>query len=129
MLDIMRRRLLLFVSIAAAAVVADETAVFSVLKSTVQLGKQPEGFYLVPTNQLLRRWGRLSLIAGRPVDMAFDSHRRTLAVLNWKSVLVLDGASGTRLGEVESPATSYAGIAFRPGDRELWASETSSRDK
>jgi YVTN family beta-propeller protein len=129
MLDIMRRRLLLLVLIAAAAVVADETAVFSVLKSTVRLGKQPEGFYLVPTNQLLRPWGRLSLIAGRPVDMAFDSHRRTLAVLNWESVLVLDGASGTRLGEVESPATSYAGIAFRPGDREIWASETSSRDK
>ncbi|MGA1996711.1 MAG: alkaline phosphatase family protein [Bryobacteraceae bacterium] len=125
----MRRRLLLLVLLAAAAVIADETRVFPILASTVRLGKQPEGFYLVPTNQLLRPWGRLSLIAGRPVDMAFDSHHRTLAVLNWRSVLLVDGVSGVRLAEVESRATSYAGIAFRPGDREVWASEASGEDR
>jgi YVTN family beta-propeller protein len=125
----MRRKLLFLVLLAAAAVIADETRVFPILASTVRLGKHPDGFYLVPTNQLLRPWGRLSLLPGRPVDVAFDSHRRTLAVLNWRSVLLIDGVSGSRLAEVESPATSYAGIAFRPGDRELWASETSGEDR
>src|ERR1017187_1009918 len=110
----------------AAAVVADQTAVFSILKSNAAPGKQAGGFYLLPTNQLLRPWGEQTLIAGRPVDMTFDSQKRVLAVLNWRGVLFLDGSTGARLApEVQSRATSYAGIAFRPGDRELWASEAS----
>ena len=39
----------------------------------------------------------------------------------------MDGTSGAQLASVKSRATSYTGIAFRPGDRELWASETTSR--
>lgn len=108
----------------AAALVARETAVFSVLKSAARIGRQPEGYYLLPTDQLLRPWGEQALFAGRPVDMTFDSAKRVLAVLNWRSVQVLDGSTGVQVGEVRARATSYTGVAFRPGDRELWASET-----
>ena len=120
----MRTPIVCGILLAGAALVAQEAGVFTALKTTAGLGKQAAGYYLVPTNQLLRPWGEQSMIAGRPVDMAFDSQKRILAVLNWRSVMLLDGSTGTPISEVRSRSTSYAGIAFRPGNRELWASET-----
>ncbi len=111
-------------TLGGVVLVARDTPIFSALKTSVGLGKQPEGYYLVPTNQLLRPWGEQTVIAGRPVDMVFDSARRILAVLDTRSVLLLDGATGAKLAEIPARSTSYAGIAFRPGNRELWASET-----
>jgi YVTN family beta-propeller protein len=72
---------------------------------------------------LLRPWGEQSLIPGRPVDMTFDSMKRFLAVLNTRAIFLLDGTTGAVLKQIATRSTSYAGIAFRPGDRELWASE------
>ncbi len=109
---------------AAAVLIGQEGGLFSILQSNARIGLQGEGFYLLPTNQLLRPWGEQAVIKGRPVDLAFDSHKRLLAVLNWRSVMLRDGTSGAPLADIRSRATSYAGIAFRPGDRELWASET-----
>ena len=97
---------------------------FSALQSAARIGRQPAGFYLLPTSQLLRPWGEQTLFAGRPVDMTFDSARRVLAVLNWRGVEIRDGSTGTPVAEIKTRSTSYTGIAFRPGDRELWASET-----
>ena len=103
---------------------ARESALFSVLKSDAALGKQAGGYYLLPTNQLLRPWGEQALIPGRPVDLAFDSEKRLLAVLNWRGVLLVDGSTGAQLAEIKTRSTSYTGVAFRPGDRELWTGET-----
>jgi YVTN family beta-propeller protein len=61
------------------------------------------------------------------VDMAFDAEKKSLAVLNSSSVMLMDGSTGVPVDEVKSRTTSYAGIAFRPGGRELWASETTRR--
>lgn len=116
----------LFPVLAVAALIASEPVLFPLLKSTVSLGKQAGGFYLLPTNQLLRPWGEQTPIKGRPVDVAMDSRKHLLAILNWRGVLLVDAASGAQIAEVRSRATSYIGIAFRPGDREVWASETSS---
>ncbi len=110
---------------AGATLLAWQSPLFPLLKSTVLPGRQSEGFYLVPTQQLLKPWGEQMLIPGRPVDMTFDSAGRILAVLNMRSILLLDSPSGATLGEIKTKSTSYAGIAFRPGTRELWASETS----
>src|SRR5438552_3815209 len=107
----------------ALALIGKETGAFSVLKSTAVIGKQPAGFYLLPTNQLLRPWGEQALIQGRPVDMTFDSGKRVLAVLNTRTIVLFDGSNGTQLAEIKARSTSYTGVAFRPGDRELWASE------
>src|SRR5207248_6137539 len=108
----------------ATGLVAKDAAVFSILKSLVPLGKQSGGIYLLPTNQLLRPWGEQTVIPGRPVDMTFDPQKRILAVLNTRSLLLLDGSTGTRVAEIAAKSTSYTGIAFRLGARELWASET-----
>jgi YVTN family beta-propeller protein len=120
----MRKPLYALLTLSALALAAQQTALFPVLKSTIFLGKQPGDFFLVSTSQMLRPWGELTAIPGRPVDMTFDSHRRLLAVLNTRALLLLDPASGAKIAEVAARTTSYAGIAFRPGDRELWASET-----
>ena len=39
---------------AVAALIATEPVLFSVLKNSVSLGKEPGGFYLLPTKLLLR---------------------------------------------------------------------------
>jgi YVTN family beta-propeller protein len=111
-------------ALAGAALIAKEAGVFPALKSQAALGKQAEGLYLVPTSQMLHPWGELTVIPGRPVDMVYDSQKRILAVLNTRDVLLLDGASGAKLATVPAKTTSYTGLAFRPGNRELWASET-----
>ncbi|HTM50674.1 MAG TPA: alkaline phosphatase family protein [Bryobacteraceae bacterium] len=119
----MRRLPILCVGLALAILGAKETGVFALLKSDAAIGRQAGGVFLVPTNQLLQPWGEQTLFPGRPVDLAFDSKKRILAVLNTRSVLLMDGATGAQIAEIKSRSTSYAGIAFRPGDRELWASE------
>jgi hypothetical protein len=118
-----RKTLLILAAVAAAAVVARESAVFSLLQSDAAIGQQAAGYYLLPTNQLLRPWGEPALLAGRPVDLAFDSTKRLLAVLNWRGILIMDPKTGAQLAEIKSRSTSYAGVAFRPGDREIWAGE------
>ncbi len=120
----MRKLILCTFVLAAIALLAQQSGIFPVLKSTVAMGKQPGGFFLLPPNQLLRPWGEQTVIPGRPVDMTYDSQRRILAVLNTRSILLLDGSTGTKVADIATRNTSYAGIAYRPGDRELWASET-----
>jgi YVTN family beta-propeller protein len=119
----MRKLIVVAILAAGAALVAREAAVFGILKSDARIGRQEGGFYLLPTSQLLRPWGEQAVIPGRPVELAYDSSKRLLAVLNWRSVLLRDGSTGTQVAEIKSRATSYTGLAFRPGDRELWASE------
>ena len=115
---------LLLAVCAGVLVIARESDIFPTLQSTASIGKQKPDFYLLPTNQLLRPWGEQALINGRPVDMAFDSRKHLLAVLNWRGISLLDATSGAELAQIPSRATSYLGIVFRPGDREIWASET-----
>jgi YVTN family beta-propeller protein len=119
----MRRPIFATAFLAGLAMLAQQPALFPTLRSTAPLGRHSEGFYLLPTNQVVRPAGQQTVVTGRPVDMAFDSRKKLLAILNWRSVMLLD-AAGNKLAEVPSRSTSYTGIAFRPGDRELWASET-----
>ncbi|MEO8370719.1 MAG: bifunctional YncE family protein/alkaline phosphatase family protein [Candidatus Solibacter sp.] len=120
----MRKPILCALALAAVALLGQQTALFPVLKSTVRIGKQPGGFWLLTPNQLIRPWGEQTVIPGRPVDMTYDSAHRILAVLNTRAIHLLDGSTGAKLADIPTRTTSYAGIAFRPGDRELWASET-----
>jgi YVTN family beta-propeller protein len=108
---------------AAGIATAWQAGIFAVIRNLASAGRQADGAYLLPTHQLLRPWGRQTMIPGRPVDMAFDADKRILAVLDGNQVLLLEAASGARTSAIPARATSYAGVAFRPGTRELWASE------
>src|SRR5260370_35302423 len=124
----MRKPVLCTFALAAAVLLAQQSGIFPVLRSNVAMGKQPGGFFLLPPNQLLRPWGEQTVIPGRPVDMTYDSQRRILAVLNTRSILLMDGSTGTKLAEIATRTTSYAGIAYRPGDRELRPSHPSPNE-
>ena len=98
---------------------------FPTLKSTAKIGRQPAGFFLLPTNQLLQPWGEQVAMKGRPVDAALDSSERLLAVLNSRGIDIFDAHSSAPLGSVKTKSSSYTGIAFRPGANEIWTGETS----
>jgi YVTN family beta-propeller protein len=93
------------------------------LVSTALLGRQPDGSFLLANSQLIRPWGTQTFFKGRPVDLAFDPAKRLLAVLSGREVLLLEAASGSVLDRVEAKTTSYAGVAFSPDGKQLWASE------
>lgn len=102
------------------------SAAVGLLASTALIGKQPDGQVLVATNQLLRPWEQSSPMAGRPVEIAVDAGLGLTAVLNTRGVHLLDMATGVEVARAASNATSYTGLAFRPGaTREIWISETS----
>lgn len=119
-----------YLSLAAVAVLAMAAAgaapgLFPILKSKVNIGRQPAGFYVLPTNQLLRPWGEQTAFPGRPVDSALDSGKRLLAVLNTREIDIFDAQTAALLGTARTKPSSYTGIAFRPNASELWSSETS----
>jgi YVTN family beta-propeller protein len=117
----MRRAFWVVLAVAAIALYSQRNELM--LSSTALLGKQAGDYWIVATNQLLRPWGQQSLMQGRPIEAVFDSKKRILAVLNSRGVNLLDGATGTEVARIASRSTSLTGLAFRPGDRELWASE------
>jgi len=54
-----------------------------------QVGPQPDGSILVPTNQLLRPAGFQIVFPGRPVDLALSPDGKWLAVLNKNSLALI----------------------------------------
>ncbi len=110
--------------VCAVAAVAAPVALFPVLPSNVTIGKQADASFLLPTSQLLRPWGQEIALKGRPVDAAFDTDARVMAVVNTDSVDLFDVASAGAVGSFPLKVSSYAGVAFRPESRELWVSET-----
>ena len=92
------------------------------INSRAFAGKQPDGSWLVVTQQVLRPWREQHFIKGRPVDLAFNATKSKLAILNLDGIELMDEDSGAQ-EQIKTRSTSYCGIAFRPGDHELWASE------
>ena len=121
---VVSRKLLFVAAAALVCLAAAPKVIFPILKSNARIGKQEGGFYLLPTNQLLQPWGEQSMIKGRPVDAALSSNKLLLAVLNTRGVSLFHASSGAPLAEIAVDGTSLAGVAFQPGDREIWASET-----
>ncbi|MCX6611315.1 MAG: bifunctional YncE family protein/alkaline phosphatase family protein [Acidobacteria bacterium] len=105
------------------AVVAALGAASAPMISTTLLGRQVDGSFLLVNHQLVKPWGTQIFFKGRPVDMAFDPSKRWLAVLSGTEVVILDGTSGSVVDRAKSKTTSYAGIAFSPDGKEIWASE------
>jgi DNA-binding beta-propeller fold protein YncE len=92
----------------------------------VQLGVQPDGTILVPTNQVLTPIGAVRRTEGaRPKDLALSPDGRTLAVLATTRVAFYD-LNGTPAGEV--PLSGGAlGIAWAPDGRTVYASGSNGR--
>jgi YVTN family beta-propeller protein len=77
---------------------------------------------IVPTNQVLSPIGRQVEYTGRPTDLALSPDGRWLAVLDFQSVLIVDPVEGKVVSQVRHQDGSYAGLAFTPDGRRLYAS-------
>src|SRR2546427_12273672 len=60
----------------------------------LQVGVQPDGRIVVPTNQILKPAGKQVTFPGRPVDMALCEQGQTLVVKNMQSLVFIDAATG-----------------------------------
>ncbi|MBM3460373.1 MAG: hypothetical protein FJX77_17775, partial [Armatimonadetes bacterium] len=92
----------------------------------IQLGQQPDGSSVVPTNQRVTPVGRVESLAGaRPKDVAFSPDGKTVAVLATGRVAfyTVDGAPA---GQV-SLTTGALGVAFSPDGGVLYASTSAGK--
>src|SRR4051812_18727560 len=64
-------------------------------RDRLQVGVQPGGRIVVPTNQILQPAGRPVTFPGRPVDLLLTDGGRTLVAKNMRDLLFLDPADGT----------------------------------
>ena len=94
----------------------------ALLPNNLFTGQNFNGLDFTVTNQLLHPSGRQTPIQGRPVDIAIAADGGKLAVLNSNRVDIFDSLTGQLLGAMNTGSATYAGIAFRPGTAELWAS-------
>ncbi len=94
-----------------------------------QVGPQPDGSLLVPSNQLLRPAGFQISLPGRPVDLALSPDEKYLAVKNRKSldlIRVNDRVIMQTLPYGRSGA-SFHGICFSADGRRIYVSDAKDR--
>lgn len=87
-----------------------------------RIGAADPNRIIVPTNQVLSPIGRQVEYIGRPTDLALSPDGRWLAVLDFQSVLLIDPVAGKVVSQVRHQDGSYAGLAFTPDGRRLYAS-------
>ena len=84
---ITKRLILVLQLVLPASVCADD-------RDQRQVGLQPDGRILVPTNQFLRPAGKQVTFPGRPVDLLLIDEGRTLVAKNMRDLVFIDVASG-----------------------------------
>src|SRR4051795_6504281 len=63
-------------------------------RDRLQVGVQPDGRIVVPTNQILQPAGKQVTFPGRPVDLLLIEDGKTLVAKNMKNLVFIDAASG-----------------------------------
>lgn len=84
------------------------------------IGKQAEGWFLVPTNQTVRSAGQVTLLDQRPVDMALRPDGRQLAVMTTNLTYLLDPATGAITQQFDKQDRNVAGLAYSPDGTRLY---------
>src|SRR5262249_55187631 len=90
--------------------------------TTVWMGKQPDGSYLVSSGQRIEG-GSLGF-KGRPIDLALHPSGRYFAILNKNNILLGTHRSvhfGFPIPLMDAPA-GFHGLAWSPDGKELYAS-------
>jgi YVTN family beta-propeller protein len=87
-----------------------------------QVGTQPDGSILVPTNQLLKPAGFQVYFPGRPVDLALISGEQLLAVKNKNSLDLIRLSDRTILQSLQFPksGSSFKGIYYSERSRKIF---------
>ncbi len=95
----------------------------------IQVGPQPDGSILVPTNQLLRPAGLQVYFPGRPVDLALTPDRKLLVVKNRLSLDIIRIRDRTILQSLpyEGSGSSFTGLSVSENGHRIYT--TDAKDK
>ena len=95
----------------------------------IQVGPQPDGSILVPTNQLLRAAGFQVYFPGRPVDLALTPDKELLVVKNRLSLDIIRIRDRTVLQSLafKENGSSFTGLSISKDGRRLFV--TDSKDQ
>ncbi len=95
----------------------------------IKVGPQPDGSFLVPTNQLLRPAGFQVYFPGRPVDLALSADKKFLIVKNKGSIDIIRIQDRTILQslELKKDGSSFTGLCISKDGRRLFV--TDARNK
>ncbi len=113
--------------VAAGAAVAGAEGVYANTSLGHKLiGKQPDGSYLMQTNQFVTPAGDVIQDAGRPFGLALSPDGKTAAALNNGGattglVSIFDLANHTVLQHAGSGTKSDGGVLYSPDGKYLWA--------
>ncbi|MGI8857019.1 MAG: alkaline phosphatase family protein [Thermomicrobiales bacterium] len=84
------------------------------------IGKQAEGWFLIPTNQTLRSAGNVTLLDQRPVDMALRPDGAQLAVMTTNLTYLLNPTTGEITQQFDKQDRNVAGLAYSPDGARLY---------
>jgi YVTN family beta-propeller protein len=76
-----------------------------------QVGLQPDGRIVVPTNQVLKPAGKQITFPGRPVDLALTDEGKTLVVKNMRDLVFIDVATAKVKQVLDLPNAKQSNIA------------------
>ncbi len=92
-------------------------------RDRLQVGVQPDGRIVVPTNQILKPAGKQITFPGRPVDLAY-ADKGMIVVKNMNSLVFLDPKTGEIKQTLKSPVgLSATGLANYFG---IWVSDSAN---
>lgn len=91
----------------------------------IKVGPQPDGSFLVPSNQLLRPAGLQLVFPGRPVDLVQTPDRKLLLVKNRNSVNVIRIEDRTILQSLnlEKNGCSFTGICLSADGKQVFVTD------
>lgn len=94
-----------------------------------EVGTQPDGSILVPTNQLLRPAGFQVYMPGRPVDLALIPNKGLLAVKNRNSLDLIRLSDRTILQSLPFPGggSSFKGICYSEKNGNIYVTDAKDR--
>ena len=97
--------------------------------SNKQVGPQPDGSVLVPSNQVIRPAGFQVYLPGRPVDIALSPDEKLLFVKNMSSLDVIRLNDRTILQSLSYPKTgaSFTGICLSPNGHRIFVTNATDR--
>jgi YVTN family beta-propeller protein len=127
----MKSKRTLLLAPAYAAVVMSYWVGTSQLQDTLpkKIGPQPDGTYLVPTNQVLNPAGFQVLFPGRPTDLALSPDGSLLAVKNMSDIVLIrlrDRAVLQTLPIVRG-GQGFVGILFSADGRKIYTTDSEGR--
>ena len=97
--------------------------------SDQQVGPQPDGSILVPTNQFLRPAGFQIYLPGRPVDLVITPDEKILIAKNLKSLDLIRLSDRTVIQSLLFPESgaSFTGLCISANGRKIFVSDANNR--